>query len=80
MSVNEKSYLLDIDGPKFRKQRELLFLLMEAADESRPFELGPEQFELLDGLVNLTDAIADQAQDNYGIDCLLVPDESNGTT
>jgi hypothetical protein len=62
---------LALDGPLLRRQRELLFLLMEAADESRPFDLGPAQFELLDGLVNLTDALADQAHDEYGIDCLV---------
>ena len=33
--------------------------------------------ELLEGLVNLTDAIADQAHDKHGIDCLL--DESPPT-
>ena len=30
--------------------------------------------ELLVGLVNLTDVIADQAHDKYGVDCLLKPD------
>ena len=27
--------------------------------------------DLLDGLVNLTDAIADEAHDKHGVDCLL---------
>ncbi len=75
MAGNRKIYHLDIDGPQLRRQRELLFLLMEAAGESRTFELGPKQFEMLDGLVNLTDDIADQAHDRYGIDCLLTDDE-----
>ena len=33
--------------------------------------LGPEEHELLEGLLGLTDAIADQAADCHGIDCLL---------
>jgi len=79
MAGNQKIYHLDIDGPQLRRQRELLFLLMEAADESRTFDLGPEQFAVLDGLVNLTDDIADQAHDKYGIDCLLTNDEESET-
>jgi hypothetical protein len=26
---------------------------------------------MLEGLISLTDAIADQAHDNYGVDCLM---------
>jgi hypothetical protein len=77
MAGNQKTYRLNIDGAQLRRQRELLFLLMQAADESRTFELGPEQFEMLEGLVNLTDGIADQAHDKYGIDCLLSDGETS---
>ena len=69
--MNEQSYRLSIDGPLFRRQRELLIRLAEAARSGRPSELGPEQAVLLEGLVDLTDAVADQAHDRYGIDCLL---------
>ena len=69
--MNEQSYRLSIDGPLFRRQRELLIRLAEAARSGRPGELGPEQAELLEGLVGLTDTVADQAHDRYGIDCLL---------
>jgi hypothetical protein len=69
--MNEQNYRLSIDGSQFRQQRELLIRLCAAARNGRPCELGSQQAELLEGLVNLTDAVADQAYDRYGIDCLL---------
>ncbi len=59
-----------IDGPLFRKQR---LALLEV------FDLGitAEMSELLDGLVNLLDEIADQAHDRYGVDCLLEEPEDD---
>jgi hypothetical protein len=69
--MNEQNYRLSIDGSQFRRQRELPILLTDAARNDRPCELGSQQAELLEGLVNLTDAVADQAHDRYGIDCLL---------
>jgi hypothetical protein len=68
-------YALDIDGPTFRAQRQLLLKLVEGSRRQTPLTLGSDHEELLEGLVNLTDAIADQAHDNYGVDCLL--DESD---
>ena len=31
----------------------------------------PDHENLLEGLINLTDEIADQAHDNYGVNCLI---------
>jgi hypothetical protein len=67
-----KSYALHIDGPLLRDQRKLLLKIAEAARNHQHYEskLGDEG--LLEGLLSLTDEIADQAHDRYGIDCLLV--------
>ncbi len=66
-----KSYALELDGPLFRAQRELLLRLHHAAGRGETAPLGPEEHELLEGLLGLTDAIADQAADRHGIDCLI---------
>jgi len=60
-----------IDGPMFRKQRELLLRLISVSKEGKAHAANHAEQELLSGLVNLTDAIADQAHDEHGIDCLL---------
>ena len=57
-------YALEIDGPQFRAQRQLLLKLM-------PLGSDPDHENLLNGLINLTDEIADQAHDNYGVNCLI---------
>ena len=62
-----------LDGPTFRKQRELLLTLIEAAQQGKAYGANRAEQDLLGGLVNLTDSIADQAYDNHGIDCLLAP-------
>jgi hypothetical protein len=64
-------YVLLIDGPLFRRQRELLIALADEARNSRQVRVGPEQATLLEGLVELTDSLADQAYE-HGIDCLIV--------
>lgn len=56
-----------IDGPLLRRQRALLLDMVE----KKAGWLTDEQQELIDGLVNLTDAIADYLHDEHGIDCLL---------
>jgi hypothetical protein len=57
-------YRLRIDGPSFRQQRQLaLRLRQQIAD--------PQDQALWDGLIALTDEIADQAHDRHGLDCLL---------
>lgn len=63
-------YSLMIDGPLFRRQRELLIALADSARNGRAMPVGSEDAALLEGLVELTDAIADQAYDQ-GIDCLI---------
>ena len=60
-----------IDGPVFRAQRKRLLELADALNRGKAAQLGSDDEELLDGLVNLTDAIADQAADRYRIDALL---------
>jgi hypothetical protein len=64
-------YALSIDGPTFRAQRELLLQLLESSQRPTLLDLRPEQGELLEGLIQLAEAISDQAADRYGIDCLL---------
>ena len=66
----------NIDGPTFRLQRQLLLKLQQLAAGRISNVLDPGNQELLEGLIELTDALADQAHDNYGIDCLL--DEAKG--
>ena len=72
------SYTLTLDGPLFRKQREFLLRLSEGvrAKEATPPQLPADAEEVLEGLISLTDQIADQAHDRYGIDCLLTESES----
>ena len=70
-----KSYALELDGPLFRMQRELLLRLHHATGRGESIPLGPKEHELLEGLLGLTDAIADQAADCHGIDCLISAQE-----
>lgn len=65
------TYQLDLDGPLFRNQRKLLLELIDHAHRGVPIHMDAEQAELLEGLLGLTDDIADQAHDLHGIDCLL---------
>jgi len=69
--VQPGHYHLTIDGPMFRQQRELLQRLRGFAEAKRPYWPAPGEAELLDGLIGLTDEMADQAHDNHGVDCLL---------
>ncbi len=69
-----KNYALDLDGKLFRAQRELLLRIADLARRKQPYEPAPGDDHLLEGLLGLTDAVADQAHDRYGIDCLLVGD------
>ena len=70
-----KQYSLNIDGPLFRKQRELLMKIADLARKKQPYSPTPGEAVLLDGLVELTDELADQAHDRHGIDCLLVDED-----
>jgi hypothetical protein len=67
-------YELRLDGPAFRAQRELLLRIADLARRKQPYEAAPGDEELLDGLLGLTDEIADQGHDRHGIDCLLQDD------
>ena len=70
-----KRYELSLDGELFRSQRELLLRIADLARRQQPYEPAPGDDRLLEGLLGLTDAIADQAHDRHGIDCLLSDDE-----
>ena len=76
--MNEmKPYTLDVDGPLFRAQRELLLKIADHAQKNQPYVPTPGDSDLLEGLVNLTDDIADQAHDQYGIECLICEDDED---
>ena len=67
MSTHKITVELDLDPDLFRQQRHALIqLLDEAAGDVK---------ENVEGLVNLTDYIADVAADQYGLkSCLLTAD------
>jgi hypothetical protein len=70
--MNEpRQYTLHIDGHLFRAQRQLLIAIANLVRQGQPYKPSPGDEELLEGLVSLTDAFADQAHDQHGIDCLL---------
>jgi hypothetical protein len=64
-------YTLNIDGKLFRSQRALLMKIADLSRRKRSYSPLPGDGTLLEGLMELTDAIADQAHDQHGIDCLL---------
>ena len=68
-------YTLNIDGKLFRSQRELLMKIADLARQNRPYSPTPGDEVLFEGLLELNDAIADQAHDQHGIDCLLVDED-----
>ena len=65
------NYHLAIDGPAFRSQRKLLLKLQGLAAGRIPNVPDPGDRELLEGLIELSDELADQAHDRHGVDCLL---------
>lgn len=65
-------YLLNVNGPLLKKQREFLYALFNGKE----FPLSVEQHDLVGGLVCLTDDIADQAHDRWSIDSLLACDDA----
>jgi len=73
-----KDIIHNINGPLFRNQRLLLLKIADLAQKKQPYLPAAGDDDLLDGLVNLTDDIADQAHDQHGIDCLLEEDEGDG--
>jgi hypothetical protein len=63
---DEKVFLFSIDPEIFKKQRTLLTLLLDGDTKDASID-----FEPLEGIRNLLDAIADQAHDWYGMDTLF---------
>lgn len=57
-----------LGGRLFAQQRLLVLQLIDRVDSDY-------ERALLEGLMGLLDQIADQAHDNYGIDCLIKIDE-----
>jgi hypothetical protein len=71
----EKLFLFSLDAVEFKRQRELILELTEEAKEEK---FSSSRHQVLDGLTNLLDAIADQAHDVYGMDVLLDADQCEG--
>ncbi len=69
----------NINGPLFRNQRKLLMKIADLAQHKQPYLPAAGDSDLLEGLINLADDIADQAHDEHGIDCLLTDDEEDET-
>ena len=64
--MNEpKQYALHIDGKLFRRQRELLMRLAAVVHGKQTYNPKPGDEELLEGLLSLTDEIADQAHEAW---------------
>lgn len=63
---DEKVFLFSIDPQIFKKQRTLLTQLLDGDVKDASID-----FEPLEGIRNLLDAIADQAHDWYGMDTLF---------
>lgn len=66
-----RSFDLAIDGALLQAQRRRLMELMDALYRGKRMQPDLNDQNLLEGLINLTDEIADQAADRYGIDSLL---------
>lgn len=63
----------DINGPLLKEQRALINDL--AAKAHYPVVITAEQQQLLEGLSNFLDCVADIAHDQFGIDCLFTGPE-----
>ena len=72
-----QNYVLSIDGPLLRQQRQLLIAREADLLDTEKFSAEPGELAAVRGLIELTDAIADQAHDKYGIDSLLAPEDSD---
>ena len=73
---NSRAYSLAIDGQRLKKQRRLLLKLLEHQRGLLQPVLTKDEITSLEGLVNMTDSIADQAHDAYGLDTLLTQDKN----
>jgi hypothetical protein len=70
-SGRRQVYRFTLDGPRFRSQRQLLLRLADCLRQGAAYSPAGGDLELLEGLIELTDEIADQAQDRFGVDCLI---------
>ena len=70
-------YEFELDGPLFRRQREWLCRIAEEIRRHGRYAPQPGDLDLIEGLINATDAIADQAHDRHGIDCLLIDEDGS---
>ena len=61
-------YEYELDGPLFRRQREWLWRVSAEIRRHGRYSPQPGDLDLIAGLINMTDALADQAHDRYGID------------
>jgi hypothetical protein len=69
MSNKDLPYYLNIDGELLRQQQRVLFVRIDFLQRKRPsFK---ELIDCYEGMLALLEEIADQAHDNYGIDCLI---------
>jgi hypothetical protein len=68
-------YQLRLDGSLLRRQRRLLEELLGVGLRGGPRVPQHDDAELLQGVVELLDEIADPAHDQHGIDCLEPDDE-----
>ena len=65
-------YALRIEGDLLRRQRQLLLELVDPLHRNMPdTPQAQHEMGLWEGIVTMLDEIADQAHDQYGIDCLL---------
>jgi hypothetical protein len=69
-SSDLERYALRIDGDLLRRQRQLLLKLVDPLHRKLP-DTSQVQTDLLEGVLAMLEEIADQAHDQYGIDCLL---------
>lgn len=72
-TVTTCSYDLVIDGAQLQAQRKRLLEIASTIGREATICVRPEDVALLDGLIDLTDEIADQAVDRHGIDSLIAP-------
>jgi hypothetical protein len=71
----EQTYKLNLDATEFKAQRQMLSTLFYSGAVIKGLTEAGIDPNLLEGLMNLTDAIADQANDNYGLDVLCFSNE-----
>jgi hypothetical protein len=69
---NNMTFELTLDPAEFKKQRMFLMWVVMNLDRTNTSQASKEAIE---GLLGLTDEIADQAHDKYGLDVLLESSE-----